>query len=158
MASPRFHTKATVILIAMCYGMGLIVGFTLLDYLDIFWIVVFGVLIDLDHLPFGRLYKAFKKGGHQAVVESWKRQGWLDSDHLNIMHTWWALVVVVIFSFFVGGVWAFIAFVVHLLIDSGSLNNLDYPKCSPLPRDVLRSIGLRYYPKWALYHTKGIPI
>ncbi len=157
MANPKVHAKATGLLIVVLYIIGFFIGFTF-SWLDILWIVVFGVLFDADHIPFGRLYAAFKASGIKGMLASWKRDGWFDADHLNILHTWWTLIAVIIFSFIIGNAWPFVAFVVHMLIDAGSLDQNNYPKCSPMPHDILRHFALRYYPKWALYHnTEGVP-
>ena len=155
MAGPKTHAVASLGLIVM-YIIGFFIGFTL-SWTDIMWIVVFGILIDGDHISFGRLWRALKLSGMSGVLASWKKDGWFDSYHLNAMHTWSSLAVVIIFSFIVGSVWSLVAFVIHTLIDAGSLDQNDYPKCSPMPRDILRHFALRYYPKWGLYHTGGVP-
>jgi len=156
MASPKAHAVASVGLLVVIYIVGFFVGFSL-SLMDIIWLVAFSVLIDGDHIPFGRLWRAFRIEGVRGVLGSWKKYGWFDADHLNIMHTWWALVAVTIFSYVVGNLWPLAAFVVHMLIDAGSLDQNDYPKCSPMPGWLLRHFALRYYPKWALYHTAGVP-
>ena len=155
MASPKVHAKATGLL-AILYIIGFFIGFAL-SWLDVMWIVVFGVLIDVDHIPFGRLWRAFKFDGYVGVKKSWQKYGWFDADHLDVLHTWWALAVVIIFSIIVGSFWPFVAFGIHMLIDGGSRDQLTYPKCAPLPRDICRYLG-RFYPAWAKYHTKGVPV
>ena len=126
--------------------------------MDILWILVFGILIDADHIPFGRLWQAFKSDGLTGVRKSWQKYGWFDADHLDILHTWWALAMVIVFSIIIGSAWPVIVYGIHMLIDGGSRDQADYPKCAPLPRDIHLYFVLRYYPKWALYHTEGVPL
>jgi len=156
MAGPKKHTIASAELMVL-YVIGSLVGFTR-SWEDLIWIAVFSVLIDIDHIPFGRLWRAFKTAGIDGVLASWKKDGWLDADHLNIMHTWWALIAVIIFSFAIGNVWPLVAFAIHTMIDAGSLDQQDYPKCSPMPGWIFRHFAIRYYPEWTLYHTRGLPM
>jgi hypothetical protein len=155
MASPRAHTIASIGLLAVAYIVGFYVGF-ILRWMDIMWMIIFGVLIDIDHLPSGRLWTAFRSDGLSGVKKSWKENGWLDADHLNFMHTRLSVVVVIVFSAVIGNFWPFVAYAIHIVIDGGSISSLYYPKCSPLTRDIHLSFS-RFYPKWALYHTAGVP-
>lgn len=154
MASPKVHAKASGLLLVM-YVVGFFIGFTF-DWLDILWIVVFGILIDADHIPFGRLWQAFKFGGFIGVKKSWFKYGWFDADHLNIMHTWTALVAVTFFSYEMSNPWPLVSFAIHMLIDGFSASAQDYPKCSPLTRDIGRLI-IRLGMKRFMYHTEGVP-
>lgn len=159
MAGPKVHVGASVGILIIMDIIGFFIGSTL-SWVDILWMVVFGVLIDIDHILFGRLYSVFKASGIRGVLASWKKGDWLDPDpdHLNVIHTWWALVGVIAFSIIVSNPLPLVAFVVHCMIDGGNHAQNDYPKCSPLPRDILRHFALRYYPKWALYYyTKEVP-
>lgn len=153
MAKARVHFGASVALFTVSYYViGFFVGF-ILNLADIVYVIIFGVLIDVDHMPLGRLFVAFKTLGMRGVLASWKKEGWLNPTHLNFMHTWTALLAVIGFTFLFDNFWPLIAYVVHILIDGGSENQEDYPKCSPMASDI-HSI----YPKWARYRTPGVPI
>lgn len=148
MASPKAHCGVSLGLLAGWYCLGFFVGLAM-GWLDFFWILVFGVLIDADHLPFGRLWKAYRSG---CLFMVWKKFGWFDENHLDFLHTWWALAGATIFSLIIGAWVPIIAFGVHMLVDGGSRDQLVYPKCAPLPRALHR-----FYPEWLKYNTPGVP-
>ncbi len=156
MANPKVHAKATGLLIVVLYIIGFFIGFTF-SWLDILWIVVFGVLIDADHIPFGRLWRAFKFGGYVGVKKSWLKYGWFDADHLNVLHTWWTLIAVIVFSFIVGSVWPFAAFGIHVLIDGFSASGQEYTKCSPIATAIGRLV-IRLGLKRFMYKTELPPL
>lgn len=151
MASPRVHTGATIGLSIVC-SLSFIAGLSAMNWLYFFWAVVFGVLVDVDHLPFGRLWKAYQYGKMWKVWRVWRKFGWFDENHLDFFHTWWGLAGVVGFSLVIGAWMPMIAFGVHMLIDGGSRDQLTYSKCAPLPRSLHR-----FYPEWLKYNTSGIP-
>jgi len=144
MASPRVHIKATVGLIIVLYALGLIIGFAL-DYGDIFWLVIFGIMIDGDHLPFGRLWRAFNFGGVGEVRRVWKKYGWFDAGHVNFFHDWPGLAVAVVACVIVWSLPALMAYGIHMVIDGGVIES----ETSPVAHFLNRR-----YPEWARYHSE----
>lgn len=151
MATPKAHIGATAVLLVVVHIIGFFIRLSL-GLLNVVWIVSFGVLIDVDHFPFGRLWAAFKTSGIRGVWESWKKYGWFDAEHVNVLHTWWALVAIIIFSIVTWNAWPFVAYTIHMLIDGGSRHHSEYPVCSPMPRDINR-----FYPRRLTYHYDSVP-
>ena len=123
---------------------GFFIGFTF-NWLDILWIVVFGVLIDADHIPFGRLWQDFQSGGLKNVLAVFKRDGWFDPNHKSFFHNWPGLVSVIIISVIAWNLFIFLAYAIHIAIDGGVIES----ETSPLIYFLSRR-----YPEWARYHSK----
>ncbi|MFH1193359.1 MAG: hypothetical protein V1661_00015 [bacterium] len=81
----------------------------------------------------------------------WKKCGWFDAEHLNILHTWPVLGAVIIFSVVTANVLPFAAYGIHMIIDGGNTAQLIYHRSSPLPRDIYRYVGRWFYPAWMIY-------
>lgn len=160
MARPETHAGVSAVMAVVMLGFSFLLSF-LVNYWNILWIFLFGVFVDADKVfsvnLIRRHVEAYGSMGFAGIKEFWRQQKWIDENHVNFMHTWWALAGVIIFSFLVGSFWPAVSFTTHMLIDGGVLDQNDYPKCSPMPRDILRHFALRYYPKRWLYHTKGMP-
>jgi len=136
MASPKWHavpTTALTVISLVAYPVSSIINKNLFITIAI---ILLGFFVDADHIPFGKLKQLIKE------------RKWLDSNHINIMHTWYALAGIIILSVIFGNCLPLLSYAVHILIDGGSRTSMRYPKCSPLPRSLHR-----FYPRWLTYET-----
>lgn len=136
MAHPKVHVISTHTL-ALVYLLG--VGPLALrcngqDVMVVALVVLFGILIDADHLSIRKIKKILR--GEKGPIPGW----------VNWMHTWQALVGVIIIVMIIGNVLPFIAYIMHILIDGADRANLTYPN-SPLP-----TLIYRFYPRWMTYY------
>jgi hypothetical protein len=136
MANPRWHAAPTAVLTVVSLVVYPVSSIISKNLFIAIMVILLGFLVDIDHLPFNKL-KQFLMGGK-----------WLDPNHVNIMHTWYALAGVIIFSAIIGNCLPLLSYAVHILIDGGSRTSMRYPKCSPLPRYLYR-----FYPRWLTYET-----
>ncbi len=135
MAHPKVHAVPTLVL-ALVYM--LVVGPLALmgrDVIIVMLVLFFGIFMDGDHLSIRRIKRILS--GQKGPVPGW----------INWMHTWEALVGVVIVAIIVGNILPLLSYVAHILIDGGDCDN-PVPSPSPLP-----SFIHPVYPRWLTYHT-----
>lgn len=133
MASPKVHIATTVpfvLLEAVLSSESL-----LLKVLRSFIILFAGIGIDLDHVT---------KDGIKEVIRNWreKKKDWklfetlnfkLFSGWINQLHTWKALMLFGVFSWFLQSPFPFAVYLLHIFLDGANCWN-EIEDESPLPR------------------------
>jgi len=138
MAAPQWHAIPTLVLVSLYILVITPLALTSKDTASLILAVIFGILIDADHLSIRRIKKILR--GEKGPVPGW----------INWGHTWWFLVAFVGTSF-ITGIWLpFVSYAIHMLIDGGDR----FPRemrwgGSPLPESLHR-----FYPEWLTYETK----
>lgn len=137
MAHPQWHVLPTAV----------VGGFSCVFYrplkiwgkntLVILLVIGFGLLTDIDHLCLRRVKKLLR--GDISPVEGW----------INHMHTWYALVGVVVISVIIGNLLPLASYALHVLVDGANRANLEYLD-SPLPRAIHG-----FYPRWLTYDSES---
>lgn len=136
MAHPKVHvifTFALALLYLLVVGLFVLAG---KDVVIVILVVLFGVLIDADHLSIRRIKKILS--GRKGPIEGW----------INWMHTWQVLAGIIIMTIMFGNILPLISYVVHILIDGGDISNAKCHGVAPLPEWLHQ-----FYPSWLTYHT-----
>lgn len=138
MAAPQWHAIPTALIAtasAMTYP-----PTTPENIIILSGVVGLGIFVDVDHVSVRGVRRILK--GVKGPLPGW----------VNWMHTWWALVAVVVGSFTFGNWLPFLSYAVHMLIDGGNRSDVALnPGTSPLPQTIHC-----FYPHWATYETGQI--
>jgi len=139
MAGPKVHAVPTgiiaIIALIIYTPLALLSSSTAILLLVLF----LGVFMDIDHLSIRRIKKI--RRGEKGPVEGW----------VDWMHTWQALVGIIILSVIIFNILPIASYLVHILIDSGNRSNIKYPDKTPLPGFIHQ-----FYPRWMTYETKFV--
>lgn len=136
MASPKTHAASTITLIVFWAALTAALSPSLIwnkNWTALLLVIFFGVLMDVDHLPFCNL-KAYLEG----------RSGYKDKQKL-FFHLWPGLIIAASSSFLVTNILPFLSYTIHILIDGGSREGYAKPH---LPY-YLHCL----YPSWLKYET-----
>lgn len=138
MASPKWHTIATLplVIITLCLDLPLIL--TSKSLLVLILVILFGIGLDIDHLSIRRIKKLLR--GEKEPLSNW----------VNYLHTWYGLLLITLFSLIVIKLLIpLIAYLLHILIDSSNENNKFFDD-SPLSSFLYRKIvcHLKWWPKY----------
>ncbi len=144
MASTKAHLKVTVAFIVLVgVFMAIFTPLVVLSWrnLAVFLLVIFwGVLVDVDHFPFRNL-KAYLEG----------RLGYFEAKagEKDFFHLWYGLAMCFISSCVVASALPLGSYVVHILVDGGSIDSNGEGYKKPHLPYYLWLI----YPAWLKYQT-----
>ncbi len=130
MSRPSRHFAASLIIFGLSYSPSVPLLFMSKGILVPILVFVFGCLIDLDHLSPKRI-RQFLKGPISFNSRAWADSTEVVGEHLNSLHTWPALGVVIIVSILINNYLPLFSYLIHIGIDSltgyEELNNWHVP-------------------------------
>jgi hypothetical protein len=136
LALPKWHAIPTVVI-----GVTSVVAYPLStprNSLILIAVIGLGVFVDGDHLSIRRIKRILR--GEKGPVPGW----------INYMHTWGALMGLVVLSFLIGNWLPFLSYTVHMLMDGANRDNVE-ESVSPLPKSLHR-----FYPEWCKYEIGNV--
>lgn len=139
MAYPKWHIVPTAVIGGAYWFFHRPLKAWSRDTLVLLLIVGFGVLLDVDHLSIRRVKKLLRRD--RSPIEGW----------VNWLHTWYALVGIVVVSAIIGNLLPLLSYSVHILIDGADRGN-------PIERNSLLPAAIhRFYPEWMTYDSEIPP-
>jgi len=129
MAKPQWHVPSTAACAVLAYSVG---G----GWQEAVAASFSGFFIDFDHLSFRRVKNLFEGRWKEYIP------GWID-----YFHTWQAALFFLAVSAYLGWWFAFVSYIIHVLIDGANRENLVSHE-APLPEFLFR-----FYPTWLIYRS-----
>lgn len=142
MASPKVHAISILPIIFISLIFYFPLTFISKDTLTLMSIIFFGLLLDTDHFSITRIKNLTKIKSFGDQQTGWK----------NYLHSWLGLIIVILVSIFITkNIFPFLAFILHILIDSLNRENEFFDE-SPLSRLIYLKIIKKYLPKRLTYN------